>query len=367
MLRQFQQFNFKKFSVNASKTVAKTLHDSDFIAISDIFPARVAIPKFVNLYPIATDNFVIVIPEAVPYPQFGTYIQNAFSHKLLPVNVGITVVVIILLWFIRSKVHKDCDILHTAIDVLNLMASNNDTIKYQRLSRSEIALLVPLTFVGLILTNGYMCIMLSFLIQPKMQPQIKTMEELYKSKILIFVPPVYWETEIRDIFNDQFKQKDWNGKIRDVDNIDIDRHIYSRNSSISFIALEKEAKILLKYQKRMSVRGYYIPPEGMALKKMLRMSYVNDNFPFIERANEITFWLQNAGLYRKWEDDAMCNASKTVEMDVSKNVETGDILMFSIIINGWIFSGLVFILEIIYKKCTSRMQQQKNRSHLQKM
>lgn len=337
--------------LNASASVAETLHDSDCISILDTSPARVAISQFVNLYPIATDNFVIVVPEVLPYAQFGTYIQNSSSHKLFPWNLSVTLVTIILLSFIRLKLHKRSDILQSALDVVNVMASNNEAIKYKRLSRSEVALLVPLTFAGILITNGYMSTLQSFLIQPKAPPQIERMEELYQSKVIILLSPTHSEPEIRGILNGQSKHNDWSDRIRAVDHLTIDRHIHSRNSSIAFIALEKEAKILLAYQKRMSVAGYYIPAEGMALRKMLKMSYVNDNFPFIECLNDISGWLHSAGLYKKWDEDAMHCASKSVEMDVSKNFKCGgDIMTVAIIIYGWIVSGTAFALEIFWEK-----------------
>lgn len=70
-------------------------------------------------------------------------------------------------------------------DVLNLLMYDNVSIQYQKLYLIKVFLILPLTFLGLVIVNEILSALQSHLTQPFMKLQIDSIEDIYNSSIPI--------------------------------------------------------------------------------------------------------------------------------------------------------------------------------------
>lgn len=125
-----------------------------------------------------------------------------------------------------------------------------------------------------------------------------TIEDIYWSTTLIAVNDKFWEKELLDTFESKSNYSDWSKKIKIMNHNQLCQEKITYRS-ISFTEGLSYANILLRAQKRMAIRGYHITQISIAKKYILSYG-VNDEFPFVERFNEIIHWIRSAGLYDVW-------------------------------------------------------------------
>lgn len=245
--------------------------------------------------------------------------------------------------------------------------NNNKFIKYQQLARIEGLLIVPLTLAGFIIVHETLSISQSYATRPILQPQIKTIEEIYKSPFPIFT----WHESDATIANNFLKQKvfkdgiTWSNRVRSDDYLMIG-HLYATfNTSVMWVLPLPTAKMRLQLQKRLGLKvGFRIHPTEMFVGFMAYDTI--DNYPFIERVNEIVNRVRSAGLFDKWykdyntyviEADGLYYYRKYMKRLKSNGLFKGSeerteeftTLMF--IACGWCMSTIVFVIEIIGKRC----------------
>lgn len=130
-------------------------------------------------YPIYIDYVVMVVPEALPYPEFATYL-NAIASDIFFVYSSITILVVICLLTVSQYMkQKRFLFFQCTADVFNLLMNDNDAIKYRELSRAEVFIILPITFAGFVVVNGILSMLQSYLTRPIMQPQMNTAEDIH--------------------------------------------------------------------------------------------------------------------------------------------------------------------------------------------
>lgn len=198
--------------------------------------------------------------------------------------------------------------------------------------------------------NGYISILGSFLTRPIMQPQINTLDDIYNSPYPILVTPGFWEKTIPERLSNLSKHKDWSNKLHLSDLGELEREILTHKTLISFPMFHSDAKVLLESQKKLNVRGHHIPTQADIY--LIQTTFeVNDNFPFIDRLNEIIHWMRNAGLFQKWLE-----VQERIEFETVVPEET-DVEGFPVpifITYGWILGSIVFVVEIFWEKVSWR-------------
>lgn len=142
-------------------------------------------PDHISVYPLKMEQHLIMAPEALPYSDFTSYLIAVSSNEFLGYSVITVAVIVLLLIIIRYIKQKRILLLQSAADVSNLLMNDNFVIKYQQLSRSELFLIIPITFVGLVIVNGTLSTLKSYLIRPIDQPQMNTPEDIYRSQLHI--------------------------------------------------------------------------------------------------------------------------------------------------------------------------------------
>lgn len=330
--------------------------------IIDILPSTVLIdadrPLSTYLYPMVAITVVMVVPEALPYATFTTYLRAiATDHffGFLLTTILATVFVLTIFRYIKAR---KMFFFQSAADVLNvLLVNDNYNIEYQRLSRVEAFIMIPLTFGGFIIVNIILSIFQSYLTRPYVQSEIETIEDLYRSPFPIFTNSEYWKAKATELLTVLWEHGNWSEKVHLIDYLEFHRQLYSYNTSRSFPFAKTQAKHLIKLQKQLNIRGYHISSEVRLLKTLAAYNLMDD-FPFTERLNQIIHRVQNAGLYEKWLEEDDQSLLKIVRLvnsrGTSKNLDIDKFPLLDFIVYGWIAACVMFVFELIWKKVQIR-------------
>lgn len=303
-----------------------------------------------NLYPWVVHKFTVLVPEAQPYPEFMAYFIALTSSGVIALSIAMIVLIIGVLSFARFMRREKLQFFNCIVDVINLIMNDNGNIKYQRHSDVELFIIVPLTFVGLIFVNGILSALQSYVTRPVMQPQIDTIEDIYKSSLMIATRDRHSTT---DALTNQL-EKNWTGRIDD--NGPLFMKMDEFNQSHCYVAADFESELYLQIQKRLQISGYHISRVHIS-SAFKSFSIYPPHFPFSERLNEILHRVYSAGLFTFWESitvDIMAKQAWKIKFETMKieELELGNnVQLPSFIYYGWAASGLVFILEIIWKNC----------------
>lgn len=307
-----------------------------------------------RLYPLDVQPQVILVPEALPYSDFSAYLQTVLSNQFFDYFLLLMVGFVVLLTFFRYVKQKKFPFFESSIDVLNLFLNNNTSIKYQQLSRTESFLIVPLTFMGVIIVNGIFSNSLSYLTRPVYQPEINTIEDLYWSQLPILTWGLNgWKDELTEVFMKRTEFKDWGKNIIVVENAKLREYSRTFNRSMSFLTSLNNANTFVRAQKRLDIRGYH---KTQIEVSSFPFSYpVNEKFVFFERLNEIVHRIQSAGLFREWirqeyaqREKKILKANVKQSFDQDNSVTNFEFPM--LIVYGWLTGSILLLIEIIWKK-----------------
>lgn len=181
----------------------------------DIVPGLAGLRK--NYFRVQTFGWshnTILVPEAVPYPKYSAYLRNATSGEFFVLSIVSFVAVLVVLVLIRYVTQKKLLISQTMADVINLLMNDNGFIRYNQLCHSEIAVIDPLTFTGLVVTNGILSSLQSHVTRPVvLQHQVHSIEDIYHSPFPVVVLNEQWRDIMIRYFSDRSEYKDWDDKI----------------------------------------------------------------------------------------------------------------------------------------------------------
>lgn len=304
------------------------------------------------VYPLSFRTFSVVVPHAVPYDGFSAYIALVMTDKFLAISLATIVTLMLVLATCRYIKNSEISFITTAADVINLLMNDNGYIRYQRLSRSELFVVGPLTFVGLIVMNGVVSIMQSYLTTPVLQPQIKSLEDIHRSHLPVVTIYVKMKDLLINLLESQTEHPDWSDKVILIDIGEFYNSVEHFNTSMSFLESSENTPVLFSVQNRFNAKLYYDPK--------IRISYqlinyrLSENFLFFERFNEIVHRMKSAGLLDVWKRVievfwAKILFEKNPKLMIKKMEEEQPLPSF--IIYGWIASVILFVGEIIWKKC----------------
>lgn len=305
------------------------------------------------VYPMEMCTHIILVPEASQYSGFAAYLQTVTSDEFFGYSLLTIIAVTVLLCIFRYREKKKNLIFQSIADVLNLLANDNGYIKYQRLSRIESFLIVPLTFVGWVAVNGLLSTLQSYLTRPVYQPQIKTFEDVYRSELPILAGYVEWKDHLTDLLTNETTFTDWSERILVTDALTYAHTYATFNTSTSFFMDTNTAEIIVRAQKHMGMRGYYITQTKAFI---YHVSYsVSDRFIFVERLNDIIHRIQSAGLYILWRKQTNNFYERYIYGEYAfktEEITADDAFGFPMfIVYGWLAAVIVFVVEIIWKKC----------------
>lgn len=114
-----------------------------------------------STYPHAQSVLKLVVPHALPYSDFVSYLRNR-TWTLLLVLAWIATSSLLLIVSGYSQRMKIV-VFECVADVINLLMDDNERIRYQNLHRADIFIVVPLTFTGLVVMNGIVSLLQSYI------------------------------------------------------------------------------------------------------------------------------------------------------------------------------------------------------------
>lgn len=329
----------------------------------DVIPTVVSQEYMHNfkVYPVLIQSYQIIVPFALPYPDFFAYFKIVASDNLIVVSLLVFLGAVLILTVSRSMKHSKISMLQSVTDVLNLIMNNNDTIRYGQLSRSELFVVIPLTFMGMVFVNGILSHLRSHITRPLLQPQIQTLDDIYVSSFTIVTQNEYWKRSLIHALNN-ITSHDWSEKVIAKDNEfePLSKIVEWFNFSMPFLLSDFETATGFEIQDRLQISRYH----NIHVKIMqyyCYLSMMNEKFVFFDRFNEIVGWLKSSGLAYHFErfaidtfvDDIM---KRNRELNVEiLNVQTYDVSMDdfpTFIVYGWAASVVLFVFEVLWNKFT---------------
>lgn len=308
-------------------------------------PITVKAKNFV--YPLDLTKLVIIVPKAEPYIGLASYLQAITTFSFLAhFLVTISVTIISLFGFRLIKLKK-IRFLESVADVFNLLMNDNGNIRYQRLNKLEAMVMVPLTFVGLIFTNGILSSFVSFVTSPVAPPQIDTAEDLYYSKSVVTISDKELLNHTIEALMNQYRFGDWSNRV----------YVFgskASSSSSSILSDPLMANIIVRVQKRLNTKYRAMHISQIRLFSGHLSYKMNENFPFMERLNELIHRINQFGLYDKWQEDfkyereiLLTKAYARLSIHLVSSYFDG---FPTFIVYGWIAGTIAFLLEVFHKK-----------------
>lgn len=318
-----------------------------------------------STYPHQQAMLVMIVPHAQPYSDFIEYVRRG-NWMLLFVYAVIVIVSSLLLLIASGYLHKQKILLRQCvIDILNILMNDNATIRYGNLHRADVCVIVPLTFTGLIVTNGILSVFESYITVPIYQPQINSLNDLYASSVPILASEVHHKSKVVKWLEVLSKRDGWTDKVYEMSLKKQSKEVKSFNNSIAFFASDLEAGSFLEVQRRLNLKAYHLL-SGNFFDNSLSSYLIRPDFPYIEAINDIIHRLNGAGLIGKW---TMERNAKMVKMLMKRNrnrhIKIGDesgtdeFTVPTAVWCGWIASVVAFIFEIIWHKVQDCMTQRR--------
>lgn len=293
----------------------------------------------VTLYPMLMRFFTVIVPKASPYAAFEGILILA-SDSFAYYSITATLAVILTLVISRYVKCKKLLVFECFIDVLNLMINDNLRVNYSLLSLSEASLIVPLTFVGFLVSNVFMSNLKSHLTRPIVRHQIKTIEEIYSSPFPYLTYNERYIQKESELLENILKTGNWRNRMTVANSSEMIR-LVNEDAEITFCDYTHIVKFIAKKRK------YHVSDVNL---QWMWFSYnARYDFPFMGRINEIIQWVKVSGLYDKWRNEYASRIQSQYANDLTeKNIETLPVPVF--IVYSYVVGGILLILEILIKK-----------------
>lgn len=310
------------------------------------------------IYPYKTSKLLLIVPHALPTTDIVAYLQNATWKRLFAYFFVTILSASLLLIVSRYLQRKKILLFQCVADVVNLLMNDNGAIRYGKLHWADIYIIVPLTFIGLIVMNGIVSVFQSYLTLTIYEAQIRTLDDLSKSRVPILIPELYDEilNEIPEDIRPHLGAPD---KIHATDFDQMLTEAYAFNNSVAYFFDDNECEILLQMQKRLNLKAYHLTDTN--LRTNFWTFVADDYFPYIEAVNDIIHRLQSAGLLDKWLNDDNLESIKE-KWGMYRNIQfkssndSDEITVWTVLWCGWIASVILFVCEIIWYKIRKQIK-----------
>lgn len=140
--------SISKLYMNTSVSRSQSFENSSVDIVAECGGINYQSILYTTLYPMEQDAVIIAVPEALPYADFSAFMSAVASDSLLGFSISTALSSMLVLSFLRYIKRRKLFFFQSVTDVVNLLMNDNGFIKYQRLSRVEVFLIVPLTFIG---------------------------------------------------------------------------------------------------------------------------------------------------------------------------------------------------------------------------
>lgn len=326
---------------------------------TDIWMTELVVTSDTEIYPHRTNTLVLLVPHARPFSNILPYLQNA-TWKLI---FGYTVIMIAALSFVLTVSGylqtKKILLFQCVGVVIKLLMNDNGSIRYGRLHLADVFVIVPLTFTGLIVTNGILSVFQSFLTLPIYERQINTIDDLFKSPV-----PIISFFEINNLLELESKHGGWSDKLHETEYSQLWKEVTTFNNSVAYALYNNGVPAILDVQKRLKLKAYHLITETY-LQRLMSAYAPRRNFPFIKPIDDTMHRLLSAGLMAKWfKDDDELSVKEMIKTNLNLQFKISYESEFAVPIVvwcGWIASIIIFSCEIIRKKVEPQIEKLKNK------
>lgn len=261
-----------------------------------------------RVYPLAMTHVSIVVPEAEPFSGFYGYLLTLTTNELFAYSAGTVAATVLTLSACRYIKQKKLHFSQSLIDVLNLLIINdNGYINYPRLSCAETFVIIPLTFIGFIVVNGYLSSLKSYVTTPVLQPKLKTLGEIYNSPLKILTIPSYENFVLERLAHRT--HQDWSNKIVAIDE-NFMYQMFRFNTSIFYTISNDDFNMISMAQRRLNIRGFY--DTGVTVTCALNIFPVHESVLFFDKLSDIVHRTHSSGLLQQWMRNSVTRKQSTI-------------------------------------------------------
>lgn len=307
-----------------------------------------------KIYPHKMSRLIMSVPHAKAYTSFVEFLKNGTWKRLFAYFIIVIAASTIILTTSRYLQDKKLLLFQSVIDVINLLMNDDSAVRYQRLQRADVCVVVPLAFTGIIIANGVLSLFQSFLTVPTYEHQINTLDELYNSSVSIIIGEISWARGTLDALNSLTNYSGWMDKIHDK--LRSQEKMTICNNSMAATLIEESARAYVQSQDQLNMKLVHLIKD-VTLEQFLQVYIFRPDYPFTEHVNKLIHRLQAAGLIEYWREVKFegfmriyLEDWKTCVVDIRED-EFG---IPAIVWWGWVASLLIFICEIIWKKIASK-------------
>lgn len=328
---------------------------------ADFSPRRYSIQNIhvpvsrVFTYPVGTEKYILLVPSARPYNQFGAFFKNFTINNSIINIMGPILLIIAILWAFKAFKYRESMLLQSVVEVIGLLFTV-DVEGTRNLTDMDVRLfLVSLSVGGFFFMNTILSIFISLLLQPLMHSEINSFDQFDETSLKIKVPSAEFVSHMLELA--ALNKRDWKNRIEVSKSINENvNQIYNYDTRFAYYYSSIRTDILLERQRRLPIRGFHVPRQY--LRTALNAYAIGSRAPFRERVDYLIMQAFSAGLYDKWKRDTFGNLTETGYFDrfevINDELEQTFAIPF-MIFYGYVLSIVVFLFECGYfnlkKRC----------------
>lgn len=311
----------------------------------DIFPqAIIVVSSHSFLTTIGMENLNVLVPQSKPYTIINALILSILNKCAFLVLSSIILFIVLSLIFIRFVQSGKFLVLKSFTQTSVLLITGNIHLNSRKLTKSEILILVPWTFAGVVITTFIFSVLYNHLTVTTYEPEVNTFQDIEQYGCNIHAPGQGIADKVREIIGENLFHK-----ISIVNSEEIMHNIAIYNTSNCYLLTDSRIQAVLERQKRLNIKGFHLPKQYAS--KVPCSFLIRPDLPYVDKMNYIILRSFDSGLFLKWKSDLYY---ELVEIDYFpktfvSNVEVTNYYVLSyILVLGWCFSVICFIFEILY-------------------
>lgn len=312
----------------------------------DVCPQPVKIlSSLTYLNTIEIEKLNIIVPESKAYTVINALnltVFDEYGYLILIFIILCTVSSLILIRFVQSGKFM---IMKSLIETSSLLITANIVINYRKCTKSEMFILLPWTFAGIIITNFVFSVLFSFLTVTTFEPQINTFEDIDRFGCKILAAGRGIAEKIREPIGENLYSK-----VVIVASKEMSHSFATYNRSVCYLYTDSRIRVILERQKRLNIRGFHVP-ENYASKGPFSF-LIRPDLPYVDKMNYIILRSFDSGLFAKWMSDSYYELTEMKYFegkDFSDDEQTNSSqpILWGFLSLGWSSSVICFVCELL--------------------
>lgn len=312
----------------------------------DVCPQPVRIlSSLTYLNTIEIEKLNIVVPQSKAYTVINALNLTVFDEYGLLILIFIILCTVSTLILIRFLQTGKFMVMKSFIETYSLLTTANIVINYRKYAKSEMFILLPWTFAGIIITNFIFSAMFSFLTVTTYERQINTFEDIDRLGCKILAPGRGIAEKIRETIGENLYSK-----VVIVASKEMSLSFATYNTSICYLYTDSRIRVILERQKRLNIRGFHVPEKYTSKGPFSFL--IRPDLPYVDKMNNIILRSFDSGLFAKWLSDSYYELA---EMDYfagkdfsdEERTSSSQPILLGFLSFGWSSSAICFACELL--------------------